>query len=129
MFEDGTEARFWGTNLTAGALFGTMLREDIAIQARRLSQLGFNLVRLHNHDSPWVDPNIFGKGKSRDTTTLSEDALATLDIPVIEVHISNVYKRESFRHHSTVSSVATGVICGLGTIGYELALEAVKSKL
>ncbi len=47
----------------------------------------------------------------------------------IEVHISNVYKRESFRHHSTVSSVATGVICGLGTIGYELALEAVKSKL
>ena len=79
VFEDGTEARFWGTNLTAGALFGTMLREDIAIQARRLSQLGFNLVRLHHHDSPWVDPNIFGKGKSRDTTTLSEDALATLD--------------------------------------------------
>jgi hypothetical protein len=79
VFEDGTQARFWGTNLTAGALFGTMLREDIAIQARRLSQLGFNLVRLHHHDSPWVNPNIFGKGKSRDTTTLSVDALATLD--------------------------------------------------
>lgn len=59
VFGDGTQARFWGTNLTAYALFGTP-KETVRQQARRLSQLGFNLVRLHHHDSPWVDPNIFG---------------------------------------------------------------------
>ncbi|NIJ43036.1 3-dehydroquinate dehydratase-2 [Parvibaculum indicum] len=59
------------------------------------------------------------------TSVALQDALATLDIPVIEVHISNIFKRESFRHHSTVSPVATGVICGLGITGYELALDAI----
>ena len=59
------------------------------------------------------------------TSVALHDALATLDIPVIEVHISNIFKRESFRHHSTVSPVATGVICGLGITGYELALDAI----
>jgi hypothetical protein len=49
-FEDGAPARFWGTNLTAGALFGTS-RDNVKRQARRLSELGFNLVRLHHHDS------------------------------------------------------------------------------
>ncbi len=79
VFEDGTPARFWGTNLTAGALFGTILREDIRLQARRLSQLGFNLVRIHHHDSEWVNPNVFGKDKARDERKLSPDSLATLD--------------------------------------------------
>lgn len=66
LFEDGTEARFWGTNLTAAALFGTS-PEAVRQQARRLSQLGFNLVRLHHHDSHWVDPNIFGTGRTPTT--------------------------------------------------------------
>jgi Cellulase (glycosyl hydrolase family 5) len=79
VFEDGTPARFWGTNLTAGALFGTMLREDVQVQARRLSQLGFNLVRIHHHDSSWVNPNVFGKGKPANTQNISEESLATLD--------------------------------------------------
>ena len=51
------------------------------------------------------------------------DACAMLDGPLIEVHISNVHAREEFRHHSVVSAVATGVICGLGVDGYRLALE------
>ena len=51
------------------------------------------------------------------------DALNTFDPPVIEVHISNVHKRESFRHHSYVSLRADGVIAGLGTQGYQLALR------
>ena len=59
------------------------------------------------------------------TSIAIHDALATLDIPVVEVHISNIFKREEFRHHSTVSPVATGVICGLGVSGYELALDAI----
>ena len=53
------------------------------------------------------------------------DALKTTDIPVIEVHLSNVFARETFRHNSFVSPAATGVICGLGGAGYELAIDAV----
>jgi 3-dehydroquinate dehydratase II len=50
------------------------------------------------------------------------DALLALDIPVIEVHLSNIHRREEFRHRSYVSRAATGVICGLGIAGYRLAL-------
>jgi 3-dehydroquinate dehydratase-2 len=53
------------------------------------------------------------------------DALNTFDAPVIEVHISNVHKREEFRHHSFVSARADGVIAGFGTQGYQLALQRV----
>ncbi len=52
------------------------------------------------------------------------DALLTLSLPVIEVHLSNIHKRDAFRHHSYVSHAATGVICGLGSHGYLLALDA-----
>ena len=57
------------------------------------------------------------------------DALSALDIPIMEVHLSNIFKREEFRHHSYVSPVAQGVICGLGALGYELALEAIRARL
>jgi Cellulase (glycosyl hydrolase family 5) len=78
VFEDGTVARFWGTNLTAYSLFATS-KDDIKRQAHRLSQLGFNLVRLHHHDSEWVDPNIFGDRNSRSTQKLDEAMLEKLD--------------------------------------------------
>jgi 3-dehydroquinate dehydratase-2 len=52
------------------------------------------------------------------------DALLACGLPVIEVHLSNIYKREEFRHHSFVSRAATGVICGFGAQGYELAVDA-----
>jgi hypothetical protein len=78
VFADGTPARFWGTNLTSYALFTTS-PENVRIQARRLSQLGFNLVRLHHHDSLWVEPNIFGEPGILDTQTLSSSMLEQLD--------------------------------------------------
>jgi 3-dehydroquinate dehydratase-2 len=59
------------------------------------------------------------------TSVAVHDALKLLAVPVVEVHLSNIYKREPFRHHSYVSPVATGVICGFGAKGYELAIEAV----
>lgn len=78
-FADGSTARFWGTNISAYALYTTP-KEAVRLQAKRLSALGFNLVRLHHHDSPWVSPNIFGDAKAPSTTQrLSADALDRLD--------------------------------------------------
>ena len=57
------------------------------------------------------------------TSVAIHDALATCDCPILEVHISNIHKREAFRHHSYVSSLASGVIAGFGTQGYALALQ------
>ena len=57
------------------------------------------------------------------------DALKAVDLPIVEVHISNIHRRESFRHHSYVSQAATGVICGLGIHGYALALSALANIL
>jgi 3-dehydroquinate dehydratase II len=57
------------------------------------------------------------------TSVALRDALAAVKIPFIEVHLSHVHARESFRHHSYFSDIAVGVICGLGALGYELALE------
>jgi len=52
------------------------------------------------------------------------DALLVTELPVIEVHLSNIHRREPFRHHTYTSQAATGVICGLGSLGYLMALEA-----
>jgi len=78
VFKDGTPLRFWGTNITAYALFGTA-RENVRLQAHRLSELGFNLIRIHHHDSSWVVPNIFGDRKALDTQNLSVGMLEKLD--------------------------------------------------
>jgi 3-dehydroquinate dehydratase-2 len=67
---------------------------------------------------------ILNAGALTHTSIAILDALSAAELPVIEVHLSNIYKRESFRHHSYVSPAATGVICGLGPKGYLLALDA-----
>lgn len=72
---------------------------------------------------------IINAGAFTHTSVALLDALLALEIPVIEVHLSNIYKRESFRHHSYVSQAATGMICGLGPVGYTLALEALANQL
>lgn len=63
------------------------------------------------------------------TSVALHDALKACDLPVVEVHLSNIYKREPFRHNSFVSPVANGVICGFGGQGYEFALEALAALL
>lgn len=66
---------------------------------------------------------LINAGAYTHTSVAIRDALAAVSIPFIEVHISNVYKRESFRHHSFLSDIAEGVIVGLGVYGYEAALR------
>ena len=63
------------------------------------------------------------------TSVAIRDALAIFKKPIIELHISNIYKREEFRHKSMISAVATGVICGLGANGYILAINAMHELL
>ncbi len=63
------------------------------------------------------------------TSVVLRDALLAVGIPFIEVHLSNIYQRESFRHHSYFSDIAEGLIAGLGAKGYELALDAALTKL
>lgn len=72
---------------------------------------------------------IINPGAYTHTSIAIMDALLLLKMPIIEVHISNIFRREEFRHESYVSKVATGVICGLGTQGYLLALEAIATQL
>ena len=63
------------------------------------------------------------------TSIAIHDAVAAIKAPVIEVHLSNVFAREEYRHHSYVSDVAVGVICGFGANGYVLAVDAIASML
>lgn len=72
---------------------------------------------------------IINPGAYTHTSIAIFDALIGLSIPIIEVHLSNIFARESFRHHSYVSPAASGVICGLGVIGYTLALDAIAAML
>jgi len=88
-----------------------------------------------NHEGAIVDriQAAFGKingliinpGAYTHTSVAIRDALLLLDMPIVEIHLSNIYKRESFRHHSFIAGVATGQISGFGAHGYILALEAV----
>ncbi|MGI9440253.1 MAG: type II 3-dehydroquinate dehydratase [Parvibaculales bacterium] len=67
---------------------------------------------------------IINAGAYSHTSIAILDALKALDIPIIEVHLSNIFAREDFRHHSYISQAATGIICGLGADGYILAIDA-----
>ncbi len=72
---------------------------------------------------------IINAGAYTHTSVALHDALKAVGLPTIEVHLSNVYKREAFRHHSFISPVAHGVICGFGPQSYELALEGLATVL
>lgn len=75
------------------------------------------------------DAIVINPGAYSHTSIAIHDAFRAVSLPVIEVHLSNIYTREPFRHHSYVSPVALGVICGLGATGYKLALHALAEKL
>lgn len=81
---------------------------------------------LHQYGFGKVDGIVMNAGAYTHTSVAIHDAIAAINCPVIEVHISNVHKREEFRHHSYLSSVCMGVICGFGLDSYRLGIEALK---
>jgi len=84
---------------------------------------------IHQAPSEGVAFILFNPAAFTHTSVALRDALAAVAIPFIEVHLSNVYRREAFRHHSFFSDLAVGVVVGLGPIGYGLALAAAMQRL
>ena len=80
---------------------------------------------IHHMLSDETDYLIINPAAFTHTSIAIRDALIAVQVPFIEVHISNIYAREPFRRHSHISDIATGVISGLGTAGYRLALQAI----
>ncbi len=80
--------------------------------------------RIHSSVEDKIDLIIFNPAGFTHSSVALRDALLAVNIPFIEVHLSNVHAREDFRKHSYFSDIAVGVISGLGSIGYELALQA-----
>ncbi len=123
-------------------IYGSLTLSDIEANCRaRAESLGFGTVefRQSNHEGVLVDwiqeagrrgaGVVMNPGAYTHTSIALADAIKGAGVTLIEVHISNVHARESFRHHSFVSPVAAGVIVGLGPMGYTLALEALAGLL
>ena len=87
------------------------------------------IQRIHDAKQEAIDFIIFNPGAFTHTSVALRDALLGVEIPFIEVHLSNVHAREEFRHHSYFSDIAEGVICGFGPKSYDLALQAALDKL
>ncbi len=119
-------------------------RETLADLERRVREKAASLghcidFRQTNHEGELVDwvqgargsaaGLILNAGAYTHTSIALHDALLTVAIPCIEVHLTNIYKREDFRHKSFISKVVLGVICGFGPKGYELAVEALAAHL
>lgn len=122
-------------------IYGRDSLDDIAKAVQvRAKDFGLSVdFRQSNHEGElvtWVqdarDANrgiIINPGGYSHTSVALLDALTFAELPVIEVHLSNIFRRERFRHHSYVSTIAKGVICGLGPQGYLLAVDAMANLL
>ena len=122
-------------------IYGSETLEDVEQACQAIAtDLGMNLdYQQNNSEGELIDivhaardkyqAIIINPGAYTHTSVALRDALAGVEIPVFEVHISNIHAREEFRHQSYISGIAVGVICGLGTAGYAMALEGVAGLL
>ena len=136
---NGPNLNMLGTRETS--IYGTATLADVEKLCReRAGKLGFEIAfHQSNQEGALVDWIQAARGTAAaivinpaaytHTSVALMDALLSFTGPVVEVHISNVHRREDFRRHSFVSQAATGVICGLGVGGYGLAIEAVAETL
>ena len=101
---------------------------DINIVFRQSNEEGVIVNWVHEAQNDGHGLIINAAGYTH-TSVAIMDALLAAQIPVIEVHLSNIYKREEFRHHSYISKAASGIICGFGSQGYVLAVDAMAKLL
>lgn len=119
-------------------IYGKQTLEEINKElSERADELGFQ-INFHqsNHEGELIeiihkahyeaDGIIVNLAAYTHYSIALRDAVEILSIPVVEVHLSNIYSREKFRHKSLISPLAYGVICGFGPLGYKLALEVLK---
>jgi 3-dehydroquinate dehydratase-2 len=85
--------------------------------------------RIHEARNQRVDIVLINPGSYTHTSVAIRDALLAIRIPMVEIHMSNVYRREPFRHHSTIADIAAGRVMGFGVESYSLALRAVRGVL
>jgi 3-dehydroquinate dehydratase II len=100
--------------------------ELVAFQSNAEHEL---IERIHHCKRDGIDFMVFNPGGFTHTSIALRDAILAVGLPFIEVHLSNVHARESFRRHSYFSDIAVGVIAGLGALGYELALRAALERI
>jgi 3-dehydroquinate dehydratase-2 len=122
-------------------IYGTQTLHDIEADSRaHASTLGLEIdFRQSNSESElvdWVQASrgaaaglIVNAGAYTHTSVALLDALKSVDLPIVEVHLSNIFRREEFRQHSYVSQAAVGIISGFGGQGYLLALDAMKQAI
>ncbi len=116
-------------------VYGHKTLTDIEAECRTLAEEhNFSLTsKQSNHEGELIDiiqearksvsGIVINPGAYSHTSVALRDAISSVDIPVIEVHISNIHAREAFRHHSFISAVVEGMICGCGTDGYQYATK------
>jgi 3-dehydroquinate dehydratase II len=123
-------------------VYGSATLSDVESEAKRVAadagaslscfqsnHEGALIDRIHAAKAEGIDAIVINPGGLTHTSVALRDALVGVGLPVVEVHISNIHQREAFRHHSFISGIATGVICGLGVDGYRVAIEFVIKKL
>jgi 3-dehydroquinate dehydratase-2 len=98
-------------------------RQGAALQVFQSNHEGALIERVHAAKQQRISWIIVNPGGLTHTSVALRDAFAAVEIPFIEVHLSNIYSREPFRRHSYFSDLAVGTICGLGSRGYDLALQ------
>jgi 3-dehydroquinate dehydratase-2 len=138
-FLNGPNANLYG--LDTKGTYGSESFPQIEERCRKHAKsLGVSLdFRQSNHEGELIDwiqaarleaDGLLINGAGLTYTSIAIlDALLSFEKPIIEVHMSNIYKREPFRHHSFISKAATGIVAGLGPLGYELAITAMTQLL
>lgn len=123
------------------AIYGSETLADLRSRTEKVAasnglEIDFRQSNVEGEIVNWIQEGrekakgiIINAGGYTHTSVAILDALQASELPVIEVHLSNIFRRDEFRQHSYISLAATGVICGLGGKGYELAVEAMASIL
>lgn len=101
----------------------------VRIETFQSNHEGVLIDRIQQAKGAGFSAIIINPGGYTHTSVALRDAISAISLPTMEVHLSNIHARETFRHHSYIAPVAIGQICGLGTIGYELAIRGLLARM